>query len=73
MADILQFNHFTKGHVPPKKVLGGVCEELEEVLVIGRIAGGGGYYAASTSDGGDLLWMVEQFKAKLMMGDFTSV
>ncbi|MGZ5029002.1 MAG: hypothetical protein ACXWAT_00875 [Methylobacter sp.] len=66
----MQFNGPTKLPIEPDKVLHGAVGELDKVLVIGLHKDGSAYYASSTSDGGDLLWMIEQLKTKLMNGDF---
>lgn len=57
--------------LPPKRVLAAAERaELNEVVVIGFDADGEFYFASSQADGGDVLWLLEMAKKKLLeVGD----
>ena len=60
---------FTTRRVPVKRVC-KAAENLREVLVLG-IDSNGELYAACSSGAPELpVWMAEQFKAKLLGGDY---
>lgn len=44
--------------------------ELEEVIVIGDCLDGDSWLSSSTADKQKLLWMIENVKFKLMVGDY---
>jgi hypothetical protein len=61
----------TKLDVPVEKVLGGTQEaELHEVLVLGRKEDGELYAASSTGDMGKLLLLFEEFKHRVLAGEY---
>jgi len=70
MGEIVKFNGYTKLDIDPNDVLSNAIDQTKQVLVIGNSKDGSLYVAASTADGGELLWLIETFKHKLMSGDF---
>ena len=72
MSNVIQFSGDTRLDIDPDKVLEGAKGELKSVLVIGECKDNDGrhWFASSTTDAGQLLWLIETFKHKLMAGDF---
>lgn len=70
MAQIIPFPGGTILPIPVEGVL-EAAKQCEAVLVLGVDAEGAFYAAASISDGHTLLWWLEQFRHKLMHGDYT--
>lgn len=59
--------------IPPEKVIEGLQEEnFEQILVIGRLADDPNeiLLASSTGETGELLLLIEDFKHRLMRGDY---
>lgn len=55
------------GELPPAAVLADAAQrELDQVFVMGFSKDGDVYFAASMADGGDLLWLMEVAKTRLM-------
>lgn len=56
----------------PDGVLSAAIGNLKDVLIIGYDHNGDAYAAGSGyfADGGNILWAIEAFKAKLLSGDF---
>jgi hypothetical protein len=61
MAKIIPLNNVTRLDLPPERVL-AVVPDLEGVVIMGREE----YFASSYADGGDVLWLMEQLRLKLM-------
>lgn len=67
VADILRFNGITTLDLPTEQVLEMAKEAgLTDVVVIGYDKDGDEYFASSKSDGGDVLWLLERAKYKLL-------
>lgn len=66
---VVDFN--TQGDVPVERVREAAGDSCEKLLCIGIDKNGDSYYASSFSDGHQMLWMIEQFKAKLLSGKFS--
>lgn len=49
------------------QVLAKAYEELEGVVIAGYDKEGEFYFASSIADGGEILWLIEKLKLKLMM------
>lgn len=54
----------------PDAILKKATGELKTVLLIGYDADGNFYARSSICDGGELLWLVETFRHKLLSGEF---
>lgn len=67
MGEVIQMQINTTQDVPVSKVL-DAAKDAEEVLVIASTENRLTFYS-STGDSYKLLWMAEQFKAKLLQGD----
>ncbi len=67
MADLLNFNGITKLDIPVDCILSGAAEsDLQSVIVLGWDKEGEFYFASSMADGGDILWLLELTKKKLL-------
>ena len=68
MAEVLDFDGLTRLALPTEKVLDG-ARELKSVVVLGYDADGEEYFASSIPDGGDILWLIERLKKRLIEVD----
>ena len=67
MGDVIEANMITKLNIPAERVLRKAQEEkLSEVVVIGWDEDGEAYFASSVADGGEVLWMLELAKKRLL-------
>lgn len=66
--NVVLFRGITKLDLPADHVLRNIADtgDLEGVVVIGWTKEGGEYFASSIADGGDVLWLIERFKTKLL-------
>ncbi len=72
MGNVLRPDFWTTQDVHVSNVREAAVEACpEKLLCIGIDKDGDPYYAASFSNGHELLWMVEQFKHKLLSGKFS--
>ena len=69
MAQIIPFSGWTKLPIPVETVL-DAAKNCAAVLVLGWDEAGEFYAAASMAERGELLWLVELFKHKLLAGDY---
>lgn len=66
MGDIIQFPGPTAAPIPPATILEKAAErEFTSIVVMGFTADGDLYAASSTSDGGEVLWMMERAKRRM--------
>lgn len=61
---------WTAGDLPVERVRANAEEKCEKLLCIGKDKNGKAFYSSSFSDGAEMLWMIEQFKARLLSGKF---
>lgn len=66
-AEILPFTGNTTLDIAAERVLEGAHEaRLASAVVIGHAENGDFYFASSIADGGDVLWLLEVAKKKLL-------
>lgn len=65
-AQILDFNGITTLDLDPDRVLAKAGGNLRGVVVLGYDQDGDFYFASSYADGGDVLWLLEVAKKKLL-------
>jgi hypothetical protein len=71
MADkVVYLDVVTRLDIPPERVLNNL-PKMKSVLVMGWDENDEFYVASSMSDGGDVLWLMELTKKKLMERDET--
>jgi hypothetical protein len=66
-AKIFEFNGITRLDLDPDRVLQKAVGQVTAVVVLGYDQDGELYIAASHADGGNLLWLIEQCKHRLMI------
>lgn len=70
MGKLLKPDFYTSQPIPAAPVRRAAKKTCEKLLCIGVDKKGQPYYASNIADGGELLWMIEEFKRKLMSGEF---
>ncbi len=66
MSNIIPFNGITRLDLDPDRVLENTKGKLEGVILIGYDKQGEEYFASSYADGGDVLWLLERMKLRLL-------
>lgn len=57
----------TKLDIPADRILDGALEDkLDKVVVLGYDMEGEEYFASSIADGGEVIWLIERAKLKLL-------
>lgn len=56
----------TQLDLPPDRLLEAALGKLEGVVIVGYDKQGAEYFASSYADGGDVLWLLEKAKLKLL-------
>jgi len=64
--NIIPLNGLTKLDLPIDRVLDAAKGELEGVILIGYDIKGDEYFASTYADGGDILWLIERLKKRLL-------
>lgn len=65
MGDLVYLPVITKLDIPADRVLSQV-PSLKTVVIMGYDQDGELYFASSVADGGDVLWLMEQCKQRLL-------
>ena len=66
MGDVVNLGCVTKLDLPPDRILEQAIGQLEGVVVLGYDKDGQEYFASSYADGGDVVWLMERLKKKLL-------
>jgi len=66
MGDLVNLDCITKLDIPPDRILKEAFGILESAIIIGYDKEGNEYFASSRADGGDVLWLLERTKTKLL-------
>ena len=67
MGEIIEPSFVTLLDIPTERVLRKATDsELKTAVVVGWDADGDFYFASSVADGGDVLWLLELAKKKLL-------
>jgi hypothetical protein len=67
MGEVVILQNVTSLDLPPERLLNAAIEAgPSKVLIIGVKEDGSEYFASSVADGGDVLWMLERAKLKLL-------
>ena len=69
MSNVINFTGITKLDLPPDRVLESAKDRLEGVVILGFDKEGGEYFASSYADGGDVLWLLERCKLRILTAD----
>lgn len=67
MSNVIPLNMVTSLDIPADRVLDAAKEAgLTRVVVMGYCEDGSEYFASSVADGGEVVWMIERSKLKLL-------
>lgn len=66
MTNVVVLPVVTKLDLPPDRLLEAALGQLDSVVIIGYDKDGNEYFASSCADGGDVLWLLERSKLKLL-------
>ena len=67
MSDnVVYLDMITRLDTPPERVLDNAPRDMSGVVVMGYTADGDEYFASSYADGGEVLWIMERCKKRLM-------
>lgn len=66
MTNVIPFNGVTRLDLDPERVLESARDQLTGVVIMGYTRDGSEYFASSYADGGDVLWLLERLKLKLL-------
>jgi hypothetical protein len=66
MSNIIPFNGITKLDLNPDIVLENTKGKLEGLVICGYDTEGNEYFASTYADGGDVLWLLERMKMRLL-------
>ena len=67
MGDVVTLNMITSIDIPAERVIDAAKEaSLTKVVIIGYDADGREYFASSVADGGEVVWLMERAKYKMM-------
>jgi len=69
MAKIIPFTGITRLDLPVDTVLEGAKGKMKGVILLGYDNEGELYFASTYADGGDVLWLLEHCKKKLLEVD----
>ncbi len=66
MSNVIQWRGITRLDLDPDVVLENTKGQLEGLIIIGYDKDGQEYFASSYADGGDVLWLLERMKLRLL-------
>lgn len=67
MGEVIEPSFITTLDIPVERILRKATEaEMTTVVVMGWDKSGDLYFASSVADGGDVLWLMEQAKKRLL-------
>jgi hypothetical protein len=64
--NVVTFTGITRLDMPPDRILESAVGELQSVVVLGYDEDGDEFFASSLADGGEVLWLLERLKKKLL-------
>lgn len=66
MSNVRIFTGITPFDMPPDQMLEAAIGALDSVIIIGYAKDGEEFFSSSLADGGDVLWLLERTKSKLL-------
>lgn len=66
MGDVIELGCITRLDLPADKVLENAIGKMDSVVIMGYNKEGEEVFASSIADGGEVLWLLEQCKLKLL-------
>jgi hypothetical protein len=70
MSNVIQFRGVTRLDLDPDATLEGCKGQLDRFVLIGYDKDGEWFFSSTMGDGGDVLWLLEILKQKLISGDY---
>lgn len=70
MSEIIDLPVITTLNLDPDRVLEKAIGNLDTCIIIGYDKNGDEYFSSSISDGGDVIWLLERTKKKLLEADY---
>lgn len=67
---LLTFSGKTSNDIEARKVLEAAIGKVTAVLLIGEDTNGKWYFASSVGDKREMLWWIEEFKQRLLSGEW---
>ena len=67
MSNVIPFSGITRLDLDPDIVLEEAKGKLEGFVIAGHDKEGNEYFASTYADGGDVLWLLERMKLRLLM------
>jgi hypothetical protein len=64
--NVIDFGGVTRLDLDPNRILDNAPRTLQSVFIMGWDEDGEIYFASSSADGGDLMWLMENAKYRLM-------
>lgn len=65
-SNVVPIGGVTKLDLPVETILEGAKDVLKSAILIGYDEGGEEYFASTFADGGDVLWLLERCKQRLL-------
>lgn len=66
MGNVVNLHCVTKLDMPPDRILEEAIGKLDGVVIMGFDKDGEEFFASSYADGGQVLWLIERSKLKLL-------
>jgi len=66
MGNVIQFKGITKLDLDPDTTLENTKGKLKGFVILGYNVDGAEYFASTYADGGDVLWLMERMKLRLL-------
>ena len=65
-SNVIDLPVITRLNLDPDRVLNKAIGELKDVVIIGYDKDDNEYFATSMADGGDIVWLLERMKLRLL-------
>jgi len=66
MGDVVILDCITTLDLPADRILENTIGMLDKVVILGYDKDGREYFASSIADGGEVIWLIEKMKKKLL-------
>jgi len=70
MGEVISFRGVTKLDLDPDTVLENTKGQLSNFVILGFDKDNELFFSSTIADGGDVLWLLEHFKHKLISGNY---
>ncbi len=69
MGEIIRFRGITKLDLDPDLILDELKGKIENFVVLGYDKEGNFFFSSTIADGGDILWLIEILKKRMVVDD----